>query len=86
MTLKKSILKIIERITKLYSEDSYLRIQPLHAIDPDGVQFFKDEMSNKYKIFWESATQIAPILGANTGPGLVGGAVGIMSDFSEVLA
>lgn len=86
MTLKKSILKIIDRITQLYSEDSYLRIQPLHAIDLDGVQFLKDEMSNKYKIFWEPATQIAPILGAHTGPGLVGCAVGIMSDFSEVLA
>jgi DegV family protein with EDD domain len=86
MTLKKSILKIIDRITQLYSEDSYLRIQPLHAIDLDGVRFLKDEMSNKYKIFWEPATQIAPILGAHTGPGLVGCAVGIMSDFSDVFA
>jgi DegV family protein with EDD domain len=86
MTLKKSILKIIDRITQLYSEDSYLRIQPLHAINPNGVQFLKDEMSNKYKIFWESATQIAPILGAHTGPGLVGCAVGIMNDFSDVFA
>ena len=86
MILKKSILKIIERITQLYSEGSYLRIQPLHAINPDGVQFLKDELSKKFKIFFESATQIAPILGAHTGPGLVGCAVGIMGDFSEVMA
>ena len=86
MTLKKSIMKIIERITHLYSDGSYLRVQPLHANNPDGVQFLKDELSKRFKIFWESATQIAPVLGAHTGPGLVGCAVGVMGDFSSVLA
>lgn len=86
MTLRKSIMKMIERITKIYSEGSYLRIQPLHAINPDGAQFLKDELSKRFKTFWETATQIAPVLGAHTGPGLVGCAVGMMGDFSPVLA
>jgi DegV family protein with EDD domain len=86
MTLKKSILKIIDRINHLYSEGSYLRVQPLHAINPEGVQFLKDTLTQKFKIFWENATQIAPVLGAHTGPGLVGCSVGLMSDFELVKA
>ncbi len=85
-TLKKSILKIVEKITKLYSQGTKLRVQPLHSINLEGVQFLKDSLAEKFQIFWESATQIAPVLGAHTGAGLVGCAVGVMDDFAEVLA
>jgi len=85
MTLRKSIMTIIARIVRIYSEGSYLRIQPLHAINPEGAQYLKDELSKKFRIFWETATQIAPVLGAHTGPGLVGCAVGIMGDYFPML-
>lgn len=85
-TLKKSILKIVDRISKTYSQDAKLRVQPLHSINLEGVQFLKESLAEKFQIFWESATQIAPVLGAHTGAGLVGCAVGVMDDFAEVLA
>ncbi len=85
-TLKKSILKIVEKISKLYSQGTKLRVQPLHSNNLEGVQFLKESLAEKFQIFWESATQIAPVLGAHTGAGLVGCAVGVMDDFSEVLA
>lgn len=85
-TLKKSILKIVDKISKTYSQNTKLRIQPLHSINPEGVQFLKESLAEKFQIFWESATQIAPVLGAHTGAGLVGCAVGVMDDFTEVLS
>jgi DegV family protein with EDD domain len=86
MTLKKSILKIIDRISRLFPPSTHLRVQPLHAINPEGVQFLMDELNKRFKVFWEAATPIAPVLGAHTGPGLVGCAVGNMEDFKPVLA
>ena len=85
-TLKKSILKIVEKISKLYSQSTKLRVQPLHSNNLEGVQFLKESLAEKFHIFWEEATQIAPVLGAHTGAGLVGCAVGVMDDFAEVLA
>jgi DegV family protein with EDD domain len=83
-TLKKSIQKMVDYVSKLYGEGAHLRVQPLHANNLPGVEILKEELARRFKIIWEPITAIAPVLGAHTGPGLVGLAVGPASVFGPL--
>lgn len=84
ITFKKAIHKMAEKVTTWYPEGSKLRVQPLHGRNPEGAAIMMERMSQLFSLVIEPLTAIAPVLGAHTGPGMVGMAVAPAAIFSDL--
>lgn len=71
-TMTAAINKIVELVLEQHPPGSLLRLQILHGNNPDGVRFLKQKLEEIFKCNWLPTSLIAPVLGAHTGPGLVG--------------
>jgi len=76
MTFTKAIRHMVDYVARRYGEGARLRIQPLHANCLEGVETLKKLLAERFTCIFDPVTPIAPVLGAHTGPGLVGMAVG----------
>jgi DegV family protein with EDD domain len=71
-TLKRAIRKIVDLIAEDVGEGIPLRVQVMHANNPGDVETLRDLIDARFECIWLPAGSIAPVLGAHTGPGLVG--------------
>ncbi len=72
VTFKRAIHKMADLVTEAFAEGSRLRIQLLHANNREGLEILRQRLDQLFKCIYLPATPIAPVLGAHTGPGLVG--------------
>ncbi len=70
--LEHAILKIADTVAHQYAPGTALRMQPLHGANPEGALLLKKKLEQLFKCTWLPTGPIAPVLGAHTGPGLVG--------------
>ena len=71
-TMTAALSKIVELVLEKHPPGSLLRLQILHGNNLDGVKFLKQKLEEVFKCNWLPTSLIAPVLGAHTGPGLVG--------------
>lgn len=71
-TLKRAVAKIAETLTKFYPRGSRLRVQLLHGKNPEQLSLLKEAMEALFQCEWLPTVTVAPILGAHTGPTLIG--------------
>jgi len=67
--------------TRLFGEGKKLRVQLLHGQNMEGVEMLRAAMSNRFECHFDPVGVVAPILGAHTGPSVVGLAVGTYDAF-----
>ncbi len=84
VTLKRAIRRMVENAAKLYGEGTKLRVQPLHGYNLPGVEYMMEIFKPNYDCEFEPITTIAPVLGAHTGPSLVGMAIAPFSLFDPI--
>jgi len=84
ITFKRAISKMAETLENWYPLGTRLRVQLLHGNNLDAVELLREKLMNLYDCVMEPVTPIAPVLGAHTGPGLVGMAVGPMAVFEDI--
>jgi DegV family protein with EDD domain len=83
-TLNKAIVKIADIVTKWYAGETKLRMQPLHGKNPEGAALLVEKMKERFELVLEPLTPIAPVLGAHTGPSMLGMAVGPANLFADI--
>ena len=83
-SLKKSTLMIADLIAKQYAPGSKLRVQVMHGNNLIGADLLRDKLDGMFRCTWLPLSPIAPILGAHTGPGLVGAAYGPEAAFADL--
>ena len=83
VSIKRSIQGIVDVVAEKYGAGSRLRVQLLHGNNPDGVALLREKMSAVFDCTWMPTVPIAPVLGAHTGPGLVGLSVGPAALFED---
>jgi len=71
-TLRAAILKIADVVAEQYAPGTALRLQVLHGDNPEGAALLRERLAELFKCTWLPTGPIAPVLGAHTGPGLVG--------------
>ncbi len=71
-TFRRAVNTLVDLIAQQYPEGSELRVQVMHAANPEGAEALKSEMDARFKCHWLPIAAIAPVLGAHTGPTLVG--------------
>ena len=83
-TLDKAILKIADHVAALHAPGTALRAQILHGHNANGAAMLRERMNQLFKCVWLPTSSIAPVLGAHTGPGLVGLAYAPVAAFPEL--
>jgi DegV family protein with EDD domain len=71
-TFKRAIKALLAQIGVQYPPGSELRIQVMHAYNEPGAADTYEQLDALYKCHWIPSATIAPVLGAHTGPSLVG--------------
>lgn len=71
-TFKQAILAMADLVAAYHTPGSTLRLQVLHGDNPEGAALLHGRLSELYDCTWLPSGAIAPVLGAHTGPGLVG--------------
>ena len=71
-TLEQSIRRIAEVVAQQHAPGTALRVQALHGANPDGAAKLREIIDGLFQCTWLPTAPIAPVLGAHTGPGLVG--------------
>jgi DegV family protein with EDD domain len=85
-TLKQAILALADQVAAHHSHGTALRVQILHGNNPDGAALLRTRLSELFDCRWLPTGPIAPVLGAHTGPGLVGLAFAKQDVFTAVPA
>ena len=71
-SFKKAIFKLADLATQNYPKGTAFRVQLMHGDNPSGVELLKERLSSLYECYFESVVPVAPLLGAHTGPSVVG--------------
>lgn len=83
ITMKRAIYAMADQVAKWFGEGASIRLQLLHGLNPTGLEMLRERMSSRFDITWLPSMPIAPVLGAHTGPSMVGMAVGPASLFTD---
>jgi len=69
---KGAIRGLVDVIAKQYAAGSKLRLQVLHAFNLEGAQLLQEELKQRFECVWLPLGNISLVLGAHTGPSMVG--------------
>lgn len=81
-TFNRAIKSLVDLITRQYPRGSALRVQVMHAANPEGADLLTRTLNETFDCHWLPLGPIAPVLGAHTGPSLTGVAYAPVSVFS----
>jgi DegV family protein with EDD domain len=71
-SFRQAMAQIVNVMLLDHAEGTPLRAQVAHANNPEGAEQLREMVEARFLCTWLPATSIAPVLGAHTGPGLVG--------------
>jgi DegV family protein with EDD domain len=84
-TFKKALRALVDGIGQKHPPGSALRVQVGHSQDPEGAQALRALVDERYDCTWLPPVSISLVLGAHTGPSMVGLAYGTRNVFGEGL-
>lgn len=85
ITLKRAISKMVDVVADHYPAGTLLRVQPLHGLNFEAIEILTRLLKERLNVRLEPVTNVAPVLGAHTGAGLVGLSVAPMQLFSGLI-
>jgi len=83
-TFKKALDGLVKLIEKNVPIKEKLRVQVVHTGNPEGAQTLKEKISSAFDCEWLPTGQISYVLGAHTGPSMVGVGFARASVFEEL--
>ncbi len=83
-TLNQAMDKIVDIIAHRYAPGTALRVQAMHADNPQGAALLREKLGQRFSCTWLPVSSIAPVLGAHTGPTLVGVAYAPLAALPEM--
>jgi DegV family protein with EDD domain len=83
-SFKGAVKGLAERITQHHAPGSTLRVQVLHSHNPQGAAMLREFIDQHFDCSWLPEGPMSLVLGAHTGPSMVGVAYAPESAFAEV--
>ena len=83
-SFKKAIRSLVDQIEAHHPAGSRLRTQVLHAENPAGAELLQTQIDERYECNWLPSGRISLVLGAHTGPSMVGVAYAPEAAFEAV--
>ncbi len=84
ITFKRAVQNLVDISFEKFQKER-VRVQIVHGNSPDGIAFLKEKIDEKLDAFYETVVPVAPVLGAHTGPSLVGLIIGPMALFTDLI-
>lgn len=83
-SFKRATQGLVDLIGKQYPPGSSLHVQVLHSYNFEGAERLKDLVDKAYECTWLPDGHISLVLGAHTGPSMIGIAYAPQSEFVEI--
>jgi len=83
-SFKGAIKGLVDQIKKKHAPGSELRVQVLHAFNPDGASMLREQIDKIYECDWLPMGPMSLVLGAHTGPSMVGVGFGSQAIFEDI--
>jgi DegV family protein with EDD domain len=83
-SFKGAVKGLVDRIADLYPQGTALRVQVLHSQNPQGAALLRDLVNQRFDCTWWPVGPMSLVLGAHTGPSMVGIAYAPAAAFATV--
>jgi DegV family protein with EDD domain len=83
-TFKGALKGLVNQIGKKHQPGSRLHVQVLYSDNPEGASFLREQIDKLYQCTWQPMGPMSLVLGAHTGPSMVGVGYGDQSIFDEI--
>jgi DegV family protein with EDD domain len=83
-TFKRAVAELAGRIADHHAPGSALRVQVLHSDNPQGAAMLREMVDQRYDCTWLPVGPMSLVLGAHTGPSMVGVAYAPLEVFAGI--
>ena len=83
-SFKRAIRELVDLVAKQYAPASALRVQVLHAHNPEGAVLLREQVDRRFDCTWLPVGTISLVLGAHTGPSMLGIAYAPLAAFANL--
>jgi DegV family protein with EDD domain len=83
-TFKRAVKGLADLIARQHAPGSALRVQVLHSFNPTGAAMLREQVDQRFDCTWLPVGPMSLVLGAHTGPSMVGVAYAPLEAFAEV--
>jgi len=83
-TLKGAIKGLVKLASKKHAPGTSLRTQIIHALNPNAAAMLREEVDKVFDCTWMPVSMLSPVLGAHTGPTMVGLGYAALADYPEI--
>jgi len=83
-TFKRAIRGLVKCVAEQYAPGSALRVQVGHSHNPGGAAMLREQLERLFECTWLPVVALSPVLGAHTGPSMVGVAYAPQAAFTDI--
>jgi DegV family protein with EDD domain len=83
-SFKRAVNGLVDLIAKQHEPGSALRVQVLHAHNPEGADMLREQVDQRFDCTWLPLGELSLVLGAHTGPSMVGVAYAPLETFEDL--
>ncbi len=83
-TFKGALKGLVNQIEKKFQLGSKIHVQVLHSFNPEGASIVREQVDKLYDCTWMPIGPMSLVLGAHTGPSMVGVGFGDQAIFDEI--
>jgi DegV family protein with EDD domain len=83
-TFNRALDGLVDQMKKVHPAGSRLRVQVLHALNPIAAEKLKDKIDKVFQVNWLPIGSMSLVLGAHTGPSMVGVAFAPQEIFDDL--
>ncbi|HEC34254.1 MAG TPA: hypothetical protein ENI37_06005, partial [Chloroflexi bacterium] len=83
-TFKRAIRGLVKCVAEQYAPGSALRVQVGHSHNPGGAAMLREQLERLFECTWLPVVALSPVLGAHTGPSMVGVAYAPQAAFADI--
>ncbi|MDD4874675.1 MAG: DegV family protein [Dehalococcoidales bacterium] len=85
MTFERAVKGLVDLIANQHKAGSALRVQVSHAYNPEGANMLHEMIDKLFKCTWLPLGHLSLVLGAHTGPSMVGVAYAPVAVFEDII-
>ncbi len=83
-TFKRAVKGLADLIGQQHSPGSALRVQVLHSYNPEGAAMLREQVDQRFDCTWLPVSPMSLVLGAHTGPTMVGVGYAPLATFADI--
>ncbi len=83
-TFKGAVKGLVDQMLQKHPEGTALQTQVLHSFNWEGAELLKEMVNQRFKCSWLPMGPMSLVLGAHTGPSMVGVAFASLADLGEM--